>query len=216
MSRIFPRHSNLQKYLLLTNGLSAFLWLAVLMRLLVLFPLVGTRFLPGGIADFFLAMQFLIVIELANYFVIFRKPNVRTRTPSLVNLALGTFTRAIVSYGTIWKYPRVARNNAFALLIASESISETIRYAYVVYKVRTFGLVSTPIRYLKSFSTMIMFPVRVLCEMALLFVALPYADHDNPTFASFLRILLLLYVPTLYVVYSSTFRSGRSSHQKES
>ena len=81
--RLFLRMKTTQKYFLLTDTSATLFWTYVLARLVILYPLTGARFLPGGLADFYLSVLVgTCALELFNYASIFR--HVRG-TPTIYN-----------------------------------------------------------------------------------------------------------------------------------
>ena len=62
MASLYPLKFN-EKLAFFYNTVAATLWFCCLGRFLILLPLVGRKFLPGGMADFFHVVSLLPIIE---------------------------------------------------------------------------------------------------------------------------------------------------------
>ncbi|OUM53812.1 hypothetical protein BVG19_g3133 [[Candida] boidinii] len=203
--RQYSRYTRLQKYLILTDVISSFLWIAVLLRFLILFPLVGTRFLPGGIADFFLSVQCIIFIDLFNYYLIYRNyPNSQfLKRVNLNRILLTIFSRVLVSFGVLYAFPKTARHISFSTLIIANSLQESTRYIYNAYKIRTYGKKIYWLQFAKKLLFIIFFPIEIISEVSLIFISLQFADAENKLYGYLLRAILFFYVPFFYVLYKT-------------
>lgn len=204
-----PRYNNTQLFLLVSDIACCVLWTAVNARLLVLLPLIGIRFLPGGIADFFLTVNFgTVLIDLFDYVTIFGKVASSTAfsVPRLMPLVFTCLERFITS-AVILSYPRSARCKAFATLIYAESLLESIRCYYNFYKVRTFGRHHRILRAIKKLSYTILVPVQTVCELILLFTALQFDSYYDilngysTEIKTTIRVLAIFYLPCFYAIY---------------
>lgn len=203
--RQYSVYTKLQKYLIFSDIISSFLWIAVLLRFLVLFPLVGTRFLPGGIADFFLCVQCIIFIDLFSYYLIYRNyPNSQfLRKVNLNRLLLTIFSRVLISFGVLYAFPKTARHISFSTLIISNSLQESTRYLYNAYKIRTFGKKLYWLQLIKKLIFINFFPIEIISEVILIFISLQFADAENKLYGYLLRVILFLYIPFFYVLYKT-------------
>ncbi|QPG72929.1 hypothetical protein FOA43_000233 [Brettanomyces nanus] len=205
----YPRFNYTQLYLLTADIARCILYLSVHMRFLILLPLTGVRFLPGGIADFYLVVRAICaVVDCFDYVTIFGKIPRESQVvhPQLGNLIFTLLEHLVVSLAILC-YPKIAKNNAFTTLVYSESLVEVIRYYYNFYKVRTFDRRHKTLRFCKKLSYTILVPVQVLAEMCLLLDSLQFqsyyeelAEYDFGIKVG-IRILLLFYLPAFYTVY---------------
>lgn len=204
-----PRYNNTQKYLLVADLVRSFFWMAVNCRFLLLLPLTGIRFLPGGIADFYIQVLVgSVLLELFDYATIFRKVSGRSgvRKPQLTSLVSTTLERLLVA-AAILAYPRIARSNAFAGLVWAQSAGEMIRYYYNFYKTRTFARKNNTLSWIKRLSYSTLVPIEVGCEMLLLLDTLRFDSYYeqltelDDRIHTATRAIVLLYLPMFYMVY---------------
>ncbi|ODV86025.1 hypothetical protein CANARDRAFT_212307 [[Candida] arabinofermentans NRRL YB-2248] len=168
------RYNNTQKYLLISNGIRCFAWFSVNLRFLVLFPLTGIRFLPGGIADFYIFVNLTtILIDLFDYISIFRKipDGSHVSKPQKFNLICVLLTRLLITF-ILLNYPKVAKNVCFPILIFTTSLVEFIRYLVNFYKVRTFGGSVYWLNLIKKLSIFFIYPILISSEFGILFLSL--------------------------------------------
>lgn len=206
-------YNNTQKYFLVTNLVATFAWLFVLVRFLILFPLTGTRFLPGGITDFYLVvLGSTILLEVFNYVTIFRfLPNNTNGSSSFVKpnsviLAVNAFERLNLIL-VILNYPKITRNVSFSLLIFAQSVKEIIKWFYCFQKVKLFNSTGKFLSVLKKLSFTILTPVTTISEIALLFNSLVFGsyypeliEYDH-TIKIYLKAVILLYLACSYLIY---------------
>lgn len=220
-----------QRYMLVSDLFRCFLWIAVNARFLLLFPLTGIRFLPGGIADFFLGVNVATVLfDLLDYVAIFSKVSTRAgiALPKPANLVLTLLERTIIT-GCILCYPKIAKSPAFATLVYTESLVELIRYYYNFYKVRTFGANHKVLRLIKKVSYTVVVPVQVCSELLLLFNSLQTESY-YPELAQYdsrvklgIRFILIMFLPAFYMLfrrklyeyYYLAWQNRAASHQKK-
>ncbi|GMG20426.1 unnamed protein product [Ambrosiozyma monospora] len=204
--------TTVQKYILTSSGIRILLWISVNLRLFVLYPLTGSRFLPGGIADFYLTVNLLTsALNFIDYLYVFRK--YRTK-PSLINSIVQFSERLLVSY-VLFENPKIAKHDCFGLMILSESVLESVKFIYYFMKVSTFNRVSKFLQISKLVTVCSMAPIQVFCEMFLIGLSLTLTD------SIFVKGCLVVYLPIFYSLYKQQlgklFRliwSGHSSKEK--
>ncbi len=204
-----PRYNYTQRFLLVSDIICCFLWIAVNVRLVILLPLIGIRFLPGGIADFFFAVNCgTVLVDLFEYITIFGKvvSPAAFSVPRLMPL-LFTLSERLITSSVIISYPRSAKCKAFAILIYAESLLESIRCYYNFFKVRTFGRKHRTFRAIKKLSYTVLVPVQTVCELILIFTALQFDSYYaalnsyDKAIKATIRVLAVLYLPCFYAVY---------------
>lgn len=191
MARLYPLPVNL-KVIFLFNVVAFTLWLFCFLRFLVLIPLVGTKFLPGGIADFF---QTVAVLPLVS--IILRKLLVKFKftVRDLFGLA-NALKMVFICYVVIFPHPKIAKHITYSFLILSWCILYIIDFFYYSFRVKTR---SSPywLYYLKYTHFWVTLPVAAAAELAMIFLALTFVDEDLALEMVF-KIVLLAYVPLNY------------------
>lgn len=215
----YTRHTgynHTQKYFLLTDTLVALFWFFVLARLAILYPLTGSKFLAGGLADFYLCVLIATeALELLNYVTVFRHiPGTQTVYNALPkphpNVLLTVVGSRLVLAFVFFNYPRVARSEAFALVVFVQSVKEFFRWFYNLQKVRLYSNVPRLFRFCRSLTYLVCTPVEAIATVYLVFQSLvfpSYQDQLQPYDAqikAFLKILLFAYLPTFYLIYKRT------------
>lgn len=209
-------YNNTQKYFLVTDTLVALFWFFVLARLAILYPLTGSKFLAGGLADFYLGVLVATeTLELFNYVAVFRHiPGTQTAYNALPKphprVLLSVAGSRLVLAFVFFNYPRVARSGAFALVVLVQSVKEFFRWFYNLQKVRLYSNVPRLFRFCRSLTYLVCTPVEAIATVYLVFQSLvfpSYQDQLQPYDAqikAFLKILLFAYLPTFYLIYKRT------------
>ncbi|ODV93253.1 hypothetical protein PACTADRAFT_77606 [Pachysolen tannophilus NRRL Y-2460] len=195
-----------ESYLLNYNRLFALLWISVIARFSILLPLVGNKFLPGGIADYFLSVQALTCL-----FDLF---NVITKIIEIKNsnlFILNFISKALIS-SILLQYPKIARNESFSTLIISWSLQEFFKNLYMIFKIRNKGIYKVPylIYWFYSNNFILVYPLRVLSEIAIIFLSLRYAQAYKKS----LGLIIIAYLFIFVKIYSTMF-SRRNSKKYE-
>lgn len=229
---LFLMMNTTQKYFLLTDTAATLFWTYVLARLVILYPLTGARFLPGGLADFYLSVLVgTCALELFNYASIFRHlrgtPTIYNALPKpyWVNLLLTNSTRLLLAF-VIYNYPKVARTNAFPLLVASQSIKELFRWYYNIEKVRLYNNVSKTAVAIRKITFLIATPLEASSIFYILFQSLPVESYQDALLPydtrikTLLKAILLGYFPAFYALYKRSiykyfFVHSRETYQKK-
>ena len=205
-----------EKCLFYVNIVAMTLWFCCLVRFMVLLPLVGRRFLPGGIADFF---HTVALIPLLTYFVVrITKWNVLKLRKNAV-FSWGLFNAlhmAWICYGVIYPHPKIAKHTTYSLILFSWCVLNTIQYAHYAFFVKTKRS-PTWLRWSAYNSFYLTFPLGVIGELGQIFLSLTFVEE-----ALFLdwsiRLTAVLFVPVAYAFYKHLRekaayhgRPGRSS-----
>lgn len=176
------------KFLFFYNTSVATLWLCCFGRFLILLPLVGRSFLPGGIADFFHVVAFtpigavVLVKGLAN-------------KGSLWNLA-SSLRMVIMCFGVIFPHPKIAKHTSYSLLITSWCLSNVIHFSYQAFKVK---IKASPhfLFWLEYHHHYLTFPLAFIAEVVLIFLSLHFIEDDLP-FEWLVKVVLVSYIPLGY------------------
>lgn len=193
------------RVLLLNNTVLFFLWFSCLVRLLILLPLVGRRFLPGGLAEFY---QALLTASFASQFLvsalgIIRVPRNKTHL-KLFKLAHGL----LITWGVVFHYPKVARHSAYGVLVFCCSLQEAFDYFSFLFR-------ASLTRSLRKKAFVLLFPAQRIAEIALIMVSFKfnkrYYEQSNDKveyfYGVFLKFVLVLYVPASYIIYRYLWRT---------
>lgn len=210
------QYNTTQKYFLLIDSILTAFWLAVLLRLLILYPLTGARFLPGGIADFYISVLLATaIIEIVNFITVFRLiPGKQTinnglQKPVLPYLIFTSFTRMIFSF-IVYNYPKTARSEAFSILLLTQSSKEFFRWFYNLQKVRLFNTTPKFNKLSRSFTYLVCSPVEAFTTIYIILQSLGYPSYQNSLahldlyIKSILKGLIIIYLPIAYFIYKRT------------
>lgn len=183
-----------QRVLLYIDVVSATLWFCCLGRLLILLPLVGRRFLPAGIADFFHMVAVLPTLQWVAVLAIYKQKWQSTDLWALLH----SVRLLWLSYGVIYSHPLVAKHTSYSFLIFSWCVLHLIDSCYHAFKLKTR---SSPrflfaAHYLHFYVT---FPVSFVSELILVFLSLSLVEGVYLELA--IKATFLLYVPVGYLYF---------------
>lgn len=183
------------------NAGLALVWTAVLLRLAVLFPLVGRKWLAGGIADFFIGTATASsAVDLA--------AAVHTRSARGWAVLLAG-QRLFVAWGVLWQFPRVARHGLFAVLVLAWSVQGVLRYT-LAYQGHRRGPPSLVAR-VYALEWWVTMPAAAAAEWGLTLLSLRYAGHGGDHWSRLLwyrhvlQAVLVVYVPTAYALLQHAY-----------
>lgn len=133
---LYPLTLN-EKVLFYVNVVAMTLWFCCLSRFLILLPLVGRRFLPGGIAEFFHALSWTPLIT---FFVVrlTRWNHLKNRKNAILSWGLANALHMPwICYGVIDPHPTIARHATYSMMLFSWSLLNTLYYAHQAFFVKT-------------------------------------------------------------------------------
>lgn len=189
------------------NCVSFTLWFCCFVRLLILLPLVGRKFVPGGISDFFHVVSvFPMLGVLLNQGSIFasEKP-VTARLWPLFNAVRMIW----LCYGVIFPHPKVAKHTTYSVLISSWCIANIINSAYYAFRVKTR---TSPhfLFWLKFHHFYLTLPVAFIAEFSLIFLSLIFVE-EGFWYETVLKFVLCSYIPVGYFFWG--YLEERKSHK---
>lgn len=178
---------------------AAMLWVCCLLRLLVLLPLVGRRFLPAGIADFF---HVVATLPLVGFFVVNLFGRRNYSASDLWGLVHGS-RMAWICYGVIYPHPRIAKHTSYSVLMLAWCVQNVVDASYYAFRVKTR---SSPLWlfWLHHHVFFLTFPTALLSEMAIVFLSLKFTEPGWHEIA--VKATLLLYVPMAYFTFQYLLR----------
>lgn len=172
-------------------AVSGFLQFALFLRLLVLLPLVGRRFLPGGIHDFFYTLTLLrLPIEL-----VLSLSRLLPVTPASYIFSQVIPLAVILVFN---RDPEIQRHTVYSLYIADVSFKGLLGYVYHYKKLTNLGRV--PLWLGQSFQlvSVVEFPLRAVMEFAVLFMGL---KHTDGYYKLAIQFILLVFIPAKLQLY---------------
>jgi len=192
MPQLYPLTPR-QRFVFYYQSASATLWFCCLARFLILLPLVGRRFLPGGIADFFHVVSILPVGDVIIERVLATARN--STTDTYFDLFVG-IKMVWLCYGVIFQYPKIAKHTLYSVLIASWCILWSIHFVFKAFTTKTRRCPSwlLKLQYSNFFLT---YPSSWVAELILIFLALKFVEHD--IYELFLQAVIVSYVPVGYL-----------------
>ncbi|GMM27493.1 hypothetical protein DAMA08_002090 [Martiniozyma asiatica (nom. inval.)] len=165
-------YTTLQRITLNLNLVICLCWLFLLFRFALLYPLTGTRYLAGGIADFHIGVLAVTSIyEVALWLLIFKRvPKESNETSQFVyrlprprglTLLMTILIRSTLCL-VVLHYPKLTRFREYPFLILAQSIRESFKWLYQVYKVRYFSNTSPLLNWSKYLSFVFAWPIETV------------------------------------------------------
>lgn len=176
------------------NVVAATLWSCCLGRFVILLPLVGRKFLPGGMADFF---HVVATFPLLGFFVV----NLFGRNVYSAS-DLWSFLNGVrmvwICYGVIFPHPKIARHISYSSLILSWCIQNIVDSSYYAFKVKTR---TSPafLFWLHHHIFFLTFPLAFISEFILVFLSLKLVGIKWHRIA--IELCVLSYVPLGYFTF---------------
>lgn len=192
----------IQRYLIYYNALSGFMWAAVFLRLIILYPLVGSKFVSGGLEVFTRWVQTLMLLEVVHSAVGF------VRSP-LMTAAMQVASRILVVWGVWYLFPSVCSSFAFTTCVLAWGITEMLRYSFYVYSLARPGDVPYWLIWLRYSAFYVLYPMGAGSEWIMVLLCLPQAEEFSSAYALFLKACLLLYIPGFYVMFTHVMSQRR-------
>lgn len=182
-------------YLVAYNAVSGFLWAAVFLRLVILFPLVGSKFISGGLEEFTRWVQTLMLLEVVHSAIgIVRSP--------IVTATMQVSSRIVVVWGVLYLFPSVGTYFPFTTCVLAWSITEMLRYTYYVYSLVRPNDVPYWLTWLRYSAFYVLYPLGAGSEWLLILISLPEAERYSKAYALALKAIMVIYVPGFYVMFT--------------
>lgn len=179
-------------YLKVYNAIAGLLWVLVLARLMILYPLVGPEYVSGGLANFVTWVQTLAVLEVLHAALGLVRSSVLTT-------AMQVASRLLVVWGVVTLFPETAKTSVYSLMVFAWAVTESVRYPYYWYALR--GRIPRWLEILRYTTFIPLYPIGASSEAFLIYRALPAAAFWHPWYAQILKAALLIYPPSFYILY---------------
>lgn len=176
------------------NLTAATLWACCFCRFVVLLPLVGRRFLPGGIADFF---QAVATLPLIGFFVVNLFGRSSYSATDLWSFFNGS-RMLWICFGVIFPHPKIAKHTSYSFLIFAWCIQNIVNLTYYAFKVKTK---TSPLWlfWLHHHIFFFTFPIAFMSELILLFLSIKFVRIPYHKVA--LEVCMLSYIPIGYLFF---------------
>lgn len=183
-----------EKVVLWYNVVSFTLWLCCFGRFLILLPLIGRKFLPAGIADFFHVVACFPLLGVVIVNCLAKTEYVWSDLWALLN----GLRMVWICYGVIFPHPKIAKHTSYSFLILSWCIQNIIDCAYHGFKTKTK---TSPLWlfWLHHHHYYITFFTSCISEMILVFLSLKFVSNDWHELL--IRGCILSYIPVGYFMF---------------
>ncbi len=177
------------------NIVAMFMYGAILARLFILLPLVGRKFLAGGIGDFFnKVMTGICVGEVV--LSLFKLLPIQ-----LPLIILQNWIKLFIVWGILNRDEKILNHSCYSLLILCWGVYGFIGYIYWFWKLKNIGRVPKKLRSLFENLQLIIFPIASSVEFITIFLSLKYFSEDDKNLKLFTQVVLLGYIPTKFYLY---------------
>lgn len=181
---------------------TAFLYFALLARWIILLPLVGSKFLPGGIHEFLChLMVWSSVVELVWLFG-FRglKGGIQSRT--LVKCLNFIYFVAVLHFHDDYEHALVLKNTSYSSFIIGLSLTQSYSHWCKLFK---RGYVTKRSLFYKL-ETWIWMPLLYTSEFYLLLLNVQNPNfHSTPVLDKINKVVLVLFFPIALTLYKRQF-----------
>lgn len=191
MAHLYPLPTN-AKLVFFFNFFGFTLWFCCLVRFMILLPLVGRRFLPAGMADFFHVVAIFPLLGFLMVKGLLKKPfSAKDIWPVVNNIKM-----VWICYGVIFPHPRVAKHTSYSVMIVAWCLSYLVYFSYYSFRVKTR---SSPyiLLWLHYHHFWITFPMMMGSEMVITFLGLTLVE-EGLWHEIAIKATILAYVPVGY------------------
>ena len=185
-----------------THISSGFLFVALLIRWLILLPLVGSKFLPGGIHEFLCYLLFYASISELIWLLKFRGLFGTILTRTFVKDLNFLYFILVMHYHDDYEHAPVLKNASYSSFIIGLACTQAYSHWY--------GLFKRPINQKKGLvwkiDTYLMMPLLYLSEMYLLLLNLRNPSfHTFPLLDKLNKVVLVIFLPVALPLYRYQF-----------
>lgn len=181
-----------------THISSGFLFVALLTRWLILLPLVGSKFLPGGIHEFLCYLMVYASVSELLWLLKFRGVVGAVRTRTFVKDMNFLYFVMVMHYHDDYEHAAVLKNASYSSFIIGIALTQAHSHWNKLFKRST----DQKRGYVWKMDTYLMMPLLYLSEMYLLLL-----NQQNPSFHTFPlldkinKVVLVLFLPVALSLY---------------
>ncbi|KAF5024008.1 hypothetical protein F66182_3954 [Fusarium sp. NRRL 66182] len=187
-------------YLILYNFISAVQWSVVLGRTVILLATHGPEYVYPGTGQYTKWTQTLAGLEVLHSLLgIVRAP--------LTTTVMQVASRFILVWGVVDVFPFLALSPFYSSMLIAWSTTEIIRYSF--FALSLSGFQPSFLTWLRYNTFFVLYPVGILSECALMWLATDPAGQVNDLYKWILYAILAIYVPGSYVLYTHMMNQRR-------
>lgn len=210
-----------QKYLLAYNAICLFLWSIITLRALFLIPtLAALGKLEGLLNALFPLLKWTQTIALLE--VLHAIVGLVRASP--ITTAMQVASRILVVWVVLEMYPQIVSTTnaigrpvagstsgpvAFAGILMAWGVTEIIRYGFFVWKAAISERVPGALTWLRYNTFFVLYPIGISSECLLMYLALAPAAKQGQQINLLLKIVLFIYVPGSYILYTHMMAQRR-------
>jgi len=210
-----------QKYLIAYNGICLALWSTITLRALLLIPTLSALGKLEGLLDaLFPVLKWTQTIALLE--VVHAVVGLVRASP--VTTAMQVASRILVVWVVLDRFPQIVltRNTygrpaagsvtgpiAFAGILIAWGVTEIIRYGFFVWKAAISERVPGALTWLRYNTFFVLYPIGISSECLLMYLALVPAAKQGKGIDLLLKIVLAIYVPGSYILYTHMMAQRR-------
>ncbi|KAF2161324.1 hypothetical protein M409DRAFT_28361 [Zasmidium cellare ATCC 36951] len=190
-------------YLILYNSVSALLWSVVLGRVVLILALHGYQAVYLGTGEFTKWTQTLAALEVLHAAIgLVRAP--------LFTTLMQVASRFLLVWGIVHNFPNTtARSSPFySSMLIAWSVTEVIRYSYFALNL-LYGKVPGFLTWLRYNTFFVLYPLGISSECWLVWKAIEPARTWNLAYEWVLKLVLFVYVPGAYILYTHMMAQRR-------
>lgn len=220
-SKATPSSSITQTYLLAYNAVCFLLWSIVTLRALILIPTLASHGKLHGLLDaLFPLLKWTQTIALLE--VVHAAIGLVRASP--VTTAMQVSSRILVVWIVLQRYPQIVSTTtswgqviagsttgptALAGILLAWGITEVIRYGFFVWKTTISENIPSVLTWLRYNTFFVLYPVGISSECLLMYLALQPAAKEGQNVDLLLKIVLFIYVPGSYILYTHMMAQRR-------
>jgi very-long-chain (3R)-3-hydroxyacyl-CoA dehydratase len=121
---------------------------------------------------------------------------------SMMTTLMQVSSRFVLVWGVVYFFPFLAQSNAYSSMLIAWSVTEVIRYSFFALSIA--GQPSSFLTWLRYSTFYVLYPIGILSECFLIFLAIEPAAGVHPWFPLVFQGILLIYVPGLSLLLAST------------
>lgn len=188
--------AKLYQYYQLTTS---FLYVALLARWIIIFPLVGVKFLPGGLHEFLIYLLFFSSLFEILWLFVFRGIKGTFRSRTLLKDLNFLYFVLVFHFNDDYEHALVLKNISYSLFIVSVSLSQTYCHAIQIFKRGPNYKRKT---LLWKLDTFILMPVLYCSEFSLFLINQRFPNfHTTKEIDQFTKFILVIFFPLALSCY---------------